>query len=193
MRKLLLCLPMMTLLLAACGPAGASREEQLALVIRGEYLEMSACAARMAVTADYGQRIYQFEMDAALEGEQATLTLTAPETVAGITATISGPEGRLEYGGVSVETGSMDPEGLSPVSAFPALMDAARSGYITACALEEEGGLLRVDCGDPEGAAGEGREISLWFDAAGHGLVRGEISVDGFRAILCEFSSFTME
>ena len=39
--------------------------------------------------------------------------------------------------------------GLTPASAVPALLEAARSGYITACALEEDGTLLRVDCGSP--------------------------------------------
>jgi len=76
-------------------------------------------------------------------------------------------------------------------AAAAALLEAVRSGYITACALEEEGTLLRVDCGDPAGSPGTGTETALWFDASTHALVRGEISVDGFRVILCEFSDFT--
>ena len=57
--------------------------------------------------------------------------------------------------------------------------------------LEEDGTLLRVDCGDPAGSPGSGTETVLWFDVATHALTRGEISVDGFRVILCEFSDFT--
>ena len=57
---------------------------------------------------------------------------------------------------------------------------------------EEDGTLLRMDCGDPEGTPGTGSEVSLWFDASTHALSRGEISVDGFRAILCEFTDFAM-
>ena len=41
------------------------------------------------------------------------------------------------------------------------------------------------------GTPGTGTETVLWFDAATHALTRGEISVDGFRVILCEFSDFT--
>ena len=77
------------------------------------------------------------------------------------------------------------------VQLVPALLEAARTGYITACALEEEGAVVRVDCGDPSGTPGTGTETVLWFDAATHALTRGEISVDGFRVILCEFSDFT--
>lgn len=121
----------------------------------------------------------------------AVLTLSAPETVAGLTARLTGEENLLEYDGVAVETGPLDDNGLTPVSSVPALLEAVRSGYITACALEEEGTLLRVDCGDPAGSPGTGTETALWFDASTHALVRGEISVDGFRVILCEFSDFT--
>lgn len=189
MRKLLLCVPMM-LLLAGCSPAKVSQAEELALGLRGEYLEMTACSAHLSVTADYGQRVYSYEMDATLEGEELTLTLTAPETVAGMTARYDGTEGTLEYEGVWTETGPLDEKGLNPVSAFPALLEAARSGYITACALEEEENLLRVDCGDPTAGPGEGRLVTLWFEPESRNLVRGEISVDGFRVILCECTDF---
>ena len=191
MRKGLICVLMTTLLLAGCGGAGVSEAEELALTIRGEYLSMENCAVQAAVTADYGQRVYEYQLTAAVTGEETVLTLTAPETVAGLTARITGEENRLEFDGVSVETGPLDPSGLSPVSSIPVLLEAARSGYMTACALEEEGTLLRVDCGDPAGTPGTGTETALWFDASSHALVQGEISVDGFRVILCEFSDFT--
>ena len=191
MRKRLLCVLMTTLLLTGCGKAGVNEGEELALTIRGEYLAMEACSLHAAITADYGQRVYQYEMDAAVTGEETVLTLTAPETVAGLTAQVTGEDSFLEFDGTAVETGPLDGGGLTPVSALPALLEAARSGYITACALEEEGALLRMDCGDPTGSPGEGRETVLWFDAATHALVRGEVSVDGFRVIACEFTNFT--
>ena len=193
MRKLLFCVPMMILLLSACtGGAEGNEAEELALQIRGEYLAMGSCAGQAAITADYGQRVYQYELAVAVDGEETTLTLSAPDTVAGITARVTGQDGQLEYDGLSVETGPLDPEGLSPVSAVPALLEGARSGYIVSCALEEDGTLLRMDCGDPEGTPGTGSEVSRWFDTSTHALSRGEISVDGFRALLCEFTDFAM-
>ena len=38
-----------------------------------------------------------------------------------------------------------------------------------------------------------GVETAVWFDLDTHGLVQGEISVDGARVILCRFTQFTME
>ena len=182
---------MIALLLAGCGRLEVSEAEQLALEIRGEYLALESCSAALEITADYGQRVYQFSMDAQVRGENAVLTLTAPETVAGLTARWTGRKGTLEYDGLAVETGDMDPSGLNPVSAFPALLEAARSGYLTACALEEDGAVLRLDCGNPEGMPGQGTETTLWFDRDTHSLLRGEIRVDGFRVIGCTCSDFT--
>ena len=61
MRKLVLCV-LMTTLLAGCGQPGVSEAEELALTIRGEYLAMDRCAVQVSVTADYGQRVYQYEL-----------------------------------------------------------------------------------------------------------------------------------
>lgn len=191
MRKYVICVLMTALLLAGCGAAEEDGAEELALTIRGEYLAMDSCAAQASITADYGQRVYQYELAVSVTEEETTLALTAPDTVAGLTARLSGEENLLEFDGVSVETGPLDSSGLSPVSAVPALLEAARSGYITACTLEEDRTLLRVDCGDPALSPGEGTETSLWFDAATHALTKAEISVDGFRVILCDFKGFT--
>lgn len=191
MRRRLICVLMTTLLLTGCGKAGVSEAEELALTIRGEYLAMEGCTAQAAITADYGQRVYEYGLSAEVNGEETVLTLSAPETVAGLTARVSGEENRLEFDGVSVETGPLNDQGLSPVSAIPSLLEAVRTGYITACTLEGDGAVLRVDCGNPEGTPGSGTETALWFDASSHALMKGEISVDGFRVILCEFSDFT--
>lgn len=193
-RKQLLCVPMMTLLLlTACGSGGGNQTEELALTIRGEYLEAAGITAMVDITADYGQRVYQYTMEVAWTPEETAMTLTAPDTVAGITARVTGKDSRLEFDGLVLETGPLNEDGLTPVSAVPVLLEAVRSGYITACTLEEETGLLRLDCGDPEGTPGSGTETVLWLDTTTHTLVRSELLVDGFRAILCEWTDFTKE
>lgn len=194
MRKLC-CVPMIALLfLTGCsGRANISEGEKLALEIRSEFLAASSCTAKAEVTADYGQRVYQYSLDITASEEETVLVLTQPDTVAGITARIMKETGWLEYDGLSVETGPLNDEGLTPVSAVPTLLEAARSGYMTSCMLEEESGLLRVDCGDPEKVPGQGMEMTLWFDRNSHELLRGEIMNDGIRVINCTFSQFTKE
>ena len=183
------------LLLTSCGGAGNTNQaEELALTIRGEYLALEKLAASVEITADYGERVYNFALTAAVNGEETVLTLTEPEWVAGLTARMTGEDGQLEYDGLILETGALDGEELSPVSALPELLEAARSGYMAQCTLEENGErtLLRVRCADPDQKPGKGTETTLWFDPDTHALVEGEISVDGLRVIQCTCLEFTM-
>ena len=185
------------LALTACGgEVGISPAEQLALDIRGELLETAGCTAQLELTADYGQRVYTYGIDLSWQREGETvLTITAPENVAGITARILEGETALEYDGMRVETGPLDDSGMSPVDAVPVLLDYAEAGFIAACGMEtvDEAEVLRVDYREPEAAAGEGRECSLWFDPSTRALLRGELSQDGFTVIQCVFSDFEMQ
>ena len=183
------------LLLTSCSGAGRQREaEDLALTIRGEYLALENLSAEVEITADYGERVYEFTLTAVVQDGEMVLTLTEPEWVAGVTARLTEETGQLEYEDLIVETGPLDGEDLSPVSALPELFEAARGGYMAECALEEweEGALLRVRCADPDQPPGEGRETILWFHPETHALVKGEISADGVRVIQCTCREFTM-
>ena len=192
------CALMMTLclLLVGCGGQGADAADQLTLDIRGEYLALERVTAQMEVGADYGRRVYDYTMDLDWRREgDTTVTVTAPETVAGITARLSDGETFLEYDGVSLETGSLDERGLSPVGAGILLLEATTEGFIAESGFDtlDTRECLRLLCRDPEEGPGEGTECSLWFDRDTHDLLRGEISVDGRRVITCTFTAFSKE
>lgn len=191
MKKRLLFLPMMLLLLTGCGGGqeGKTGAEALAVAIRGEYMAMTAYSLQAKVNADYGQRVYDFTLSVTSDGEETTVVIREPEMLAGVAARMDGDEGILEYEDLSLETGFLDGESLSPVSALPTLVEAARTQYIDRCTLAD--GVLEVHCADPEEDAGTGREVTLWFDAQTHALTGGEISQDGRRVITCEITEFT--
>ena len=198
MRGWRICALMISLcLLSACGSGdGGSRADELALEIRGEYLSMTGCTADLELTADYGQRVYTYGMTLSYQqGGDTTVTVTAPEEVAGVTARISGENTYLEYDGVSLETGPLDETGLSPVGAVPLMLRCVREGFIAESGMEELDDVeyLRVVCRAPEEAAGSGTEVTLWFEPMQHTLVRGEVSVDGVRVIGCAFTNFLVQ
>lgn len=181
------------LLLTACAGERVSEAEELTNRARTAYLELTACAGSASVTADYGVRVYDYALDFSYEREGETvLTLTAPEDVAGVTATIAQGETGLEFDGVAVETGPVDPSGLSPLDAIPALLRYAREGYVAECALEGEENTLHLLCRDPEKGPGEGLECELWLDGESLALLRGELSQGGLTVIQCRFSDWTM-
>lgn len=196
MRRTLSCVLMMTLLLTACGGARGDSPEELAAAIRGEYLSMSAWSARADITVSYGEAVFLFSLDASGRREGDTvLTLTAPETVAGITARIRKGETLLEYDGAGLSLGALDDSGLTPVSALPAIISALAEGYMARCVWdgEEASRLLLVQCRDPRAAEGEGTGFDLWLDPATHALLRAEVSTGGVTVMTAIFTDFTME
>ncbi|MBQ3135714.1 MAG: hypothetical protein IJB75_07895 [Oscillospiraceae bacterium] len=180
---------MISLLLTACGGKGSAGPMDRALAVRGTYLSANGCTARMRVTADYGQRVYTYVVDARAAGGETVLTVQEPTEIAGVTARLRDGESFLEYDGAVLETGPLAEDGLTPMSAVAALLQAARSGFIDSCGTEGE--TLYILCRDPADPPGDGRQIALWF-GADNGLLRGEVAVDGRQVIHCEFERFTL-
>lgn len=187
--------PMISLILAltACGgPSGGGTAREAAGAIQSQYQDMESFSAQVQLTADYGQRVYTFDLTAEGDGGETVLSLTQPDLVAGVTARMDGEDNVLEYDGLILETGPLDEEGLSPLSAVPVMLEAAGEGYITECLWAEEN-VLQVRLGDPERVSGQGREILLWFAADTGALTQGEIWSDGVRVIQCEYTDFTKQ
>lgn len=199
MRKRICALMMTLVLLTGCsrGGQGASRSaEELALSIRAEYLAMTACTASVDITADYGQRVYEYSVNISWQkGGETVLTITAPENIAGITAHIQDGNSYLEYDGASLETGLISDAGLSPIEVVPAALNYILSGYIAECDFETVGEreLLWFCCRDPECEPGVGTEAAFWFEPETHALTQAEIFSDGYCVVRCVFQEFTKE
>lgn len=191
----------LVLVLTACGAPGAggragNEAEKLLTGTRNLYLDMAGCSGHADLTADYGERVYNYGVDFTWEKEGETLlTITAPENIAGTTARIHRGETALEYDGVMMATGPLDAAGLTPIDALPALLEYAREGFLAECALEDDGSgqRLRVVCRDPEDTPGTGVEAQLWFAPDTGFLLRGEISESGFTVIQCNFTAFAIQ
>ncbi len=183
------------LVVALCGCTGSQKEDDLALQLREDFLSMTGCSGQMELTADYGQRVYSYSVTFSSDQEQGmNLVLTAPEEVAGITATIEQGQTNLVYDGVRLETGPLNEDGLSPLDALPALIAAVQSGCLaeTGSELLGETDTLRLCYRDPEQGTGEGTETILWFCKDRKTPLRGELRSYGSTVICCEFSDFNI-
>ncbi len=180
-------------LLCACG--GGNADNELVLSLREDFQNMDAWSGEMELTADYGQRVYDYSVSfTGSQEEGTTLTITAPEEAAGITAVAKEGQTWLDYDGVRLETGPLDPQGLSPMDALPALLTELETGTVAEVGTETDGdlSLLRLTLRDPEVTPGTGRETVFWFDKAQKTLLRAELRNDGATVVSCVFSSFTM-
>ena len=199
MRRIVCALMMTLVLLTGCSRGDlttARAAEELALAIRTEFLAMRACVASVDITADYGQRVYEYSMKVSWHRDGETeLTVTAPEMIAGITARIRDGSSCLEFDGVSLETGRLSGTGLSPIEVVPAVLEYIGAGYIGACDFEtvNDQKLLWFVCRDPECQPGTGIEAAFWFDPVSHALRQAEVLSDGYCVVRCVFREFSME
>ncbi len=178
------------LLLALMGCSATSQSgDQRAVELRGGYLAAQTITAQCTLTADYGQRIYEFGFDVTYTTEKTTLTLTQPETIQGLAVEVAEGGSQIVCDGVLIETGTLSSDGLTPITAIPAILDGLCSGYVQQWDLTE--GVLTLVCGDPDLPLGTGEQIVLTLDDETGNLLYGEILVDGVRVIDCLFESIS--
>ena len=176
MRKALSCVLMITLLLSGCraGSAGAGQTpEEEALAVREAYQNLAGWSAGVDVTAEVGEKVFDFTLDAVWRREGETV---------------------LEYDGAGLSLGLLDGSGLTPMSAVTGLMAQVEKGYMAKCVWAGEGEeLLQITFRDPELAPNEGTEYQLTFDRASRALLGAEASVAGKTVLTAQFTNFTME
>ncbi len=198
---LILSVIFLLMITTSCGGDTQEQYYQQALKARTQYLGLQQGTSLCHITADYGQRVYDFSLVLTLSRDQdqqlvSTLTLTAPEEIAGISVTAQGGSSQLRWEGMILETGDLNQEGLSPVSAIPLFLETLCSGYLESVTMTEkltqENPLLTLFCRDPDKIQGTGQEITLWLDSQTYALVGGEIFQDGVRVLSCEFQNFLM-
>jgi len=186
-------LMMTLLLLAGCGGGGVDEAEQMALEIRAEYLSMTGCMADVAVTADYGDRIFECKLELDhTAGKESVLTVEEPELFKGVTARLREGEVLLEFDGLCLETGPLTGEGISPLQAVPVLLEQVREGFISQWGMETlgENECVFFTTSDPNRQPGEGTCFTVWFEREDFAWRKGEITVDGRSVLRCEISDF---
>ena len=119
---------MITLLLelSACGEG--SESAGLDARFRQYYAALTSFTARAQVTADYGERVYQYELAMSGDLTQGSLEVLSPENIAGAGFSWAEGGGSMSYEGVSLETGALSEDGLSPADAMPMILETLATG-----------------------------------------------------------------
>lgn len=175
-------------LLAACG-GGGETGEKLALALQKEYNQLTAVTCRVALTAEYDQRVFECVVDVAWDqATGASLTLAEPELARGVTARIAQGETSLQYDDFSLDTGPLTGDGLSPMEVVPTLWGQVTGGYIAAASAAD--GVLTVTYRQGEDPPGTGLEAVVTFDAQSHAPLTGELYSDGTRVAAVQVENF---
>ena len=174
------------ILLTGCSRGDPGMERALAL--RGKLLRASGCSFDTKITADYGDKLYEFSLDCEADAQgNLTFSVLQPESIAGITGNIRDSGGNLTFEDVALHFDLMAEDQLSPVSAPWIFLKTLRSGYITSTA-EEEGSLrLSVDDSFDDDAL----RLDIWLgeDSLPY---RAEILHDGRRILSLSITNFAL-
>ena len=186
MRKAMLFALMLTLLLTACG---GEEERDPASELQAAYAGLAAATLEADITCHYDDETRTYTMLGDYTPGSSTVTVLAPEDLAGISATVAEGELTLSYEDVSLDAGSYSAAAISPVAALPKLMEAAAAGYVSQQSVEEleERSCLRLSC-DLDGE--EGDLYTTWFDQETLLPLYSEISVDGVVVYQVAWSRF---
>ena len=178
-------IPILLILVFLAGCAGARDTMDRAMALRSALLAKGA-EFDAAVTADYGDKTYSFGMHCRMEAQgKVTFSVTAPETIAGITGTVSASGGKLTFDGNALAFTLLADGQVSPVSGPWLLMKTLRSGYLTSCGVED--GCLRIAIDDSY--EDDALHLDVWLDESDCPK-RGEILWKGRRILTVEIENF---
>lgn len=182
--KRFLAILLITVLLAGC--AGGNSQMDRALAMRDKLLKSQGCTFDAVITADYGDKVYTFSMHCQADAMgDMTFTVTDPETISGITGTVSREGGKLTFDDTAVAFPMLADGQVIPVSAPWLLVHTLRSGYLTACGRDGEDLRLTID----DSYADEALQLDIWIDPQDL-PVRGEILWQGRRVLSLEVRNF---
>lgn len=170
-------------LLTACG----RRDGETALDgLREELSRSSRTAISADVTADSGESAQLYSLDMVSADGAATVTVTAPEEIAGISARVADGGATLEYDGVILRADALAANGLSPVTALPMLLDAIERGFVDG-AWSEGGGFAVKLVTDDE------MTVTLRLSEDGRPEYAEFISAESGRVLVsCEITDFSL-
>lgn len=174
------------LMLYLTGCAKGNSELERGMALRSKLLQADGAAFEIDITADYGDKLHQFSMSCQSDDKgNVEFTVTSPETIAGITGTISEGTGALTFDDTALYFDLLTDEQLSPVSSPWILIKTLRSGYLRAAGMEGERLRLTIDDSYEEDAL----QLDIWLN--GSDLPeRAEVLYDGKNILSLAVRSF---
>ena len=200
-KKLALLLCAFPILLSACS---AKSPAQLPLTFRTALLQSGGCSftaaitvsssistssGSAAITADYGETAASFTLDCAFSPETgASVTVTEPESIAGIQAQVKDTAASVSDDGMQLGLGSLANGNLAPLAAPYVLGQCWAGEYIDSTGTED--GLLRTTY--RMGYEEKELVVDTWFSQEPLTPVRAEISFEGRMVLRTDISAFSV-
>jgi len=171
------------LILSGCG----RQTPDPGLSLRSRILE--GCCFDAEITADYGDSLSVFSVACEADSRgQTTFTVTAPESIAGISGTLAAGTGKLLFEDKALAFPLLADGLLTPAAAPWIFVRTLRSGNLIAAGQEGAETRLSIDDSFREDAL----RLDIWLDQAGD-PVRADICYAGQRYLSMNITNFRTE
>lgn len=157
--------------------------------VRTSYIEAETIMLDAAITAELGERIAEYGLHCVWNGTQGEITVTAPESIAGIAAHIGGHGTVLEFEDTVLETIMPERTGQTPLDAVPCALEDLAHSEPEQIWEEESTLVLRYEARTEEGVVA--KEITC--DAQNFALQHIQIYFNDQRALTCAITQFSMQ
>ena len=187
-RALLLVLTITAaLVFSACGAERVT--ENAAQRVRREFSEAESVVMNVKMTADYGEKVYDFALRFSGTDEACRIELTYPEELRGLEAVTDETGERLIFEGAAFETGGLFGDDVTPVAALPLMIKTWKTGY----ASERSRETLDGKSADALSYDLESGKIKTWFDFDTLLPIKAEISENGRVVLTAVFGNVLLE
>jgi|GEM_PF-515307 len=190
------------MMLCGCTARGDRALEEFAQ-LRAEQAAATRLVTVARVSADYGERVFEFRLQYSGTCEAGELEILAPQSLEGVTARVSGNAATVRYDGAELNTGSLG-DGLSAAGIVPRLIVEWQSGFADSLTLVRNGaGVGRreelimqsvlVGASEQSGGTEGGVRQTTRFDAETRIPIRTEVVRDGRVVLTVRYESFVLE
>lgn len=182
MKKVLLPLLLVSLLLSGCG--GRRAELRRFAAFSEALCARDTLSFDARLRCEYADKTLDFTLGYQKDPEGESVCVIQPERISGVRAHLAPGSSTLEYEGLILDTGPLDPYGLSPLNALPRLVDALCAGHLDSHWSEEGAPVCRLIRDDHE-------SVTVWFAPESMTPTRAELESDGRVKIFCEISNWS--
>ncbi len=178
----------LAVLLTGCG----NGEETHLRAVQSSYGRLASLQMEAEITFHLAESYRTFTVSCTQDEEGATTTVTAPEELRGISATVRGDELLLRYEGAALPAGKADV--LSPALCIPWLVRSVAEGYLLEWGHELIDGMecLRAVF-DTTAPDGQKITCTVWWQGESTTPLYTEFAMDGTVVLTMRTLQFQME
>ncbi len=171
------------------GCSSSSANEEAYKQFQSDLCAASSIEMTVDLTASYNEKVLEYKLFFMEDGDKATVEVLSPKLIAGVKAHILPGKDSLEYDGMILDAVELTEDGLTPLSALPAMLECMKNGYVTQIWSEELSGQKIIAIQSP---ISDEAYLTLWLAKDSMTPLHCEITNADKVVIFCNIAEWTI-